>query len=150
MGLFSRDDPTAGWPAAEGVPPLDLERLAIGGLRLADPWEDARALGKPRKFSGRAPRITLEYETFELQFDERGLLCVTFNVDASSRVAVGQYELTRKTQPMDAQIWFGDTESDSEADGLRWLDFRRGTATLALEFDEEGLDCVQLYAEGYA
>jgi len=149
--VFSkREDPTAGWPPALAAPPLDLERLAIGPVTLGDPFEKARALGKPTKVSGKAPKIALDYETFRLEFDERGLICVSFEVDGAMRVAVGEYELTRNTKPMDAQIWFGDPVSDSEGDGLRWLDFQRGTATFALEFDEEGLDCVQLYAEGYA
>ena len=148
--FFSREDPTAGWPAAVAVPPLDLDRLAIGTLRLGHPFENARALGKPKKVLGKLPKVTLRYDTFELQFDDSGLICVSFEVDGPARVAIGQYELTRKTQPMDAHIWFGEPASDSEGDGLRWLDFERGTATLALEFDEEGLDCVQLYAEGFA
>jgi hypothetical protein len=148
--FFSREDPTADWPPARAVPALDLERCALGEVRLGDPIEKARSLGKPRKVSGKLPKLALAYDTFELEFDETGLVCVSFDVDALSRIAVDRYELTRATQPIDAQVWFGDPASDSEADGLRWLDFPRGTATLALEFDEEGLDCVQLYAEGYA
>ena len=148
--FFKREDPTADWPAAQEAPALDLERCALGEVRLGDPFEKARSLGKPRKVSGKAPKLAFEYETFQLEFGETGLACVSFNVDAPSRVAVGRYELTRLTQPIDAQVWFGNPMSDSEADGLRWLDFRCGSATLALEFDEEGLDCVQLYAEGYA
>lgn len=148
--FFSREDPTAGWPPAQAAPGLDLEGHAIGALRLGDPMEKARSLGKPKKVSGKAPKLGLHYETFLLEFDDRGLICVSFEVDEGSRVAVGAYELTRATQPIDAQVWFGDPASDSAGDGLRWLDFQRGTATFALEFDEEGLDCVQLYAEGYA
>ena len=148
--FFSREDPTADWPPAQAVPPLDLEHCALGTLGLGDPFEKARSLGKPVKVSGKAPKRTLSYQTFQLEFDDTGLVCVSFNVDEPSRVAVGQFELTRATQPIDAQVWFGDPASDTAADGLRWLDFQRGTATFALEFDEEGLDCVQLYAEGYA
>ena len=37
-----------------------------------------------------------------------------------------------------------------QGDNLRWIDFVRDGATLALELDAKGLDCVQLYAEGYA
>ncbi|HUF79810.1 MAG TPA: hypothetical protein VMN03_01645 [Burkholderiales bacterium] len=40
---------------------------------------------------------------------------------------------------------------DSTGGGdLRWIDFARDGATLALEFDAKGLSCVQLYADGYA
>ena len=49
-----------------------------------------------------------------------------------------------------AQFRLGERTSDSAGDGLRWLDYERDGATLALEFDDDGLTCVQLYAEGYA
>jgi hypothetical protein len=45
----------------------------------------------------------------------------------------------------------GEPTSDSTGGGgLRWMDYERAGATLALEFDSGGLSCVQLYADGYA
>jgi len=66
-------------------------------------------------------------------------------------VNVRDIRLTRAVKPIDVQVWFGDPASDSGGpNGLRWIDFEREGATLALEFDAKGLSCVQLYAEGYA
>ena len=66
-------------------------------------------------------------------------------------MVVGTFELTADTTPVDVQVYLGDPSSDTSSnDGLRWIDYERGEATLALEFDEGKLAYVQLYAEGYA
>ena len=141
-------DPTSDWPPAGRAPALDPQRHAIGPLRLGDPFEQARALGRPKRFRDG----TLEYETFGLEFRDGRLVAVKFDIDEGSSVDVaGDIRLSRAVKPLDAHTWFGEPASDSTGGGnLRWIDFDRGGATLALEFTGERLSCVQLYAEGYA
>jgi len=144
-------DPTADWPPAGAAPALDLERLAVGPLRLGDPFEKARALGRPTSLSGGDGNELLEYDGFEIEFQGGRLACVKFDIDGPRSATVGDFRLSRATKPLDAHVWFGDPTSDSTGGaGLRWIDFERGEATLALEFDAKGLSCVQLYAAGYA
>ena len=151
MGLFGKkNDPTADWPHVDAVPAIDLDALAFGPVKLGDPLEKARPLGRPRHVMGKPGREKLSYPTFQLEFIDGKLACVSFDLDEVDEVEVGDVHLKRATSPLDAQVWFGDPESDSEGDGLRWLDFRRGEATLALEFDERGLGCLQLYTPDYA
>lgn len=149
-----RDDPTADWPAAGPVPVLDFDRQAIGPLRLGDPFADAQALGRPTKLHGSLEKgaFTLEYPAFELEFMRGHLACVKFELEGAASVPMaGDIRLVCATSPLDAQVWFGDPASDS-TDGkrLRWIDFERGGATLALEFEGDELRCVQLYSEAYA
>lgn len=152
--MFDKDkDPTFDWPAAGQAPSLDLERQAVGPLRLGDSFDAARALGRPRRLRGPANggNQVLEYAGFELEFKAGLLVCAKFDIDDRSGVNVGDIRLSRSTKPLDAQVWFGEPSSDSTGGGdLRWIDFLRDGATLALEFDAKGLTCVQLYAEGYA
>ena len=133
------------------TPALDLERHSIGSFRLGDSLEAAGALGKPRRASGAGGNRILQYDEFELEFQDDRLVCVKFDVDEGGRVPIGDYHLSRATRPLDVQIWFGEPSSDSTGAGdLRWIDYKRDAATFALEFDSKGLVCVQLYAEGYA
>jgi hypothetical protein len=146
-------DPTAGWPAGGPAPTLDLERQAVGPLRLGDSFDQAKIFGKPERLRGpaRGANQVLEYPGFELEFQGGRLVCAKFDLDGHSGVNVGDIRLSRATKPLDAQVWFGEPSSDSTGGGgLRWIDFSRDGATLALEFDGKGLACVQLYAEGYA
>ncbi len=145
-------DPTSDWPAAGQAPALDLERQAIGPLRLGDSLDGAKFIGRPESVHGPSSRGSqvLEYATFELEFQDGRLVCVKFDVDGPASVNVGDIRLSRATKPLDALVWFGEPSSDSKSGDLRWIDFERDGATLALEFDAKGLDCVQLYAEGYA
>jgi hypothetical protein len=148
-----RADPTADWPTAGQAPQLDLERLAVGPLRLGDPLSGARPFGRPQRLRGRANggNQVLEYGRFELEFEDGRFVCVKFDIDDTASVNVGDIRLSRATRPLDAQVWFGEPASDSGGGcDLRWIDFLREGATLALEFDARGLTCVQLYAEGYA
>jgi len=147
--LFGKaKDPTSDWPAAGPAPALDLEQQAIGPLRLGDAFESARALGRPKRARGGL----LEYESFELEFKDDRLVAVKFDIDERSSVDVaGDIRLSRAVKPLDALTWFGEPASDSTGGGdLRWIDFERAGATLALEFTDGHLSCVQLYAEGYA
>ena len=151
--MFGRaKNPTSDWPAAGQQPSLDFERQSIGPLRLGDPFEAARALGRPEsvaKSGGGNQR--LEYASFELEFTDGRLVCAKFDIEDRASVNVGDIRLSRATKPLDAQVWFGEPASDSTGGGdLRWIDFARDGATLALEFDGKGLTCVQLYADGYA
>lgn len=152
--MFGKDkDPTANWPAVGQPPTLDLERQAVGPLRLGDSFDGAKNLGRPKRLHGstREGNLVLEYASFELEFQAGRLVCAKFDIDGPASVNVGDFRLSRATKPLDAQAWFGDPSSDSRGGGdLRWLDFEREGATLALEFDAKGLSCVQLYAEGYA
>jgi hypothetical protein len=153
--LFGKEkDPTSDWPAAGQAPVLDLERQSVGPLRLGDSFEGAKALGRPKRLGGavNGGNFLLDYATFELEFQDGRLVCVKFDIDGPASVnVVGDIRLSRATKPLDAQAWFGEPESDSTGGGgLRWIDFLRDGATLALEFDAKGLSCVQLYAEGYA
>lgn len=151
MGFFGKaNDPTADWPLVDAAPAIDLDALAFGPVKLGGPLDAARALGRPHKFWGKPGQERLDYKTYLLEFIDGGLACVSFDLDEVDEVAVGKYHLTRATQPLDAQVWFGDPASDSEGDGLRWLDFKRGNATFALEFDASGLTCVQLYTPAFA
>lgn len=133
-------------------PVLDFEHHKVGPLRLGDPPDGAQALGKPQRVHGDpGGNQLLEYPGFELEFAEGRLVCVKFDIVEGASAMVGDIRLTRATKPLDAQVWFGDPASDSQGPGgLRWIDFERDGATLALEFDSRGLSCVQLYAEGYA
>jgi len=146
-------DPTLDWPAAEQAPTLDLERQAVGPLRLGDSFDGAKFIGRPKRLRGPTDggNQVLEYASFELEFQDGRLVCAKFDVDGPASVNVGDFRLSRSTKPIDAQVWFGEPSSDSTGGGnLRWIDFVRDGATLALEFDAKGLTCVQLYAEGYA
>jgi hypothetical protein len=148
-----RKNPTSDWPAAGAAPILDLERKAVGPLLLGDPFDAARAFGRPGRMHGSASEgAVLEYPTFELEFQDGRFICAKFDIDGPASVnVVGDIRLSRATKPLDAQAWFGDPSSDStEGPNLRWLDFERDGATLALEFDAKGLTCVQLYGDGYA
>jgi hypothetical protein len=148
-----RRDPTSDWPVAGQAPTLDLERQTVGPLRLGDPFDGAKALGRPKRVHGSAKdgNQVLEYPSFELEFHGGRLVCAKFDIDGAAGVNVGDIRLCRATKPLDAQVWFGEPASDSTGGGdLRWIDFMRDGATLALEFDSKGLSCVQLYAEGYA
>jgi hypothetical protein len=119
------------------APLLDIDRQTFGPLRLGDPAERANGFSQPG---------------VEVEVIDGKVACFKFDVDAKSCVNVaGDIRLTRATKPLDAQVWFGEPASDSTGGGnLRWMDFERGSATLALEFDGGQLSCVQLYAEGYA
>jgi hypothetical protein len=146
-------DPTSDWPAAGQAPALDLERQAVGALRLGDSFDGARVFGRPKRLRGAANggQQVLEYEGFELEFRDGRLVCAKFEFDGRASVNVGDIRLSRAAKPLDALVWFGEPSSDSTGGGgLRWIDFVRDGATLALEFDAKGLACVQLYAEGYA
>lgn len=80
MGLFSKlfgrpPDPTADWPiVSDPLPAIQLEPFAIGRLRLGDPLDAARFLGRPDKcdLSKTPGMLTLDYASrgFELAFDE--------------------------------------------------------------------------------
>jgi hypothetical protein len=121
-------------------------------MRLGDSLDGAGAFGTPKKASGKGGDRVLDFGDFELDFRDGKLACAKVDmVDAKSAVNVGDVRLTRAVKPLDVQVWFGEPTSDSSGpDGLRWVDFEREGATLALEFDSEGLSCVQLYAEGWA
>ena len=141
------------WPATGLPPTLDLEQQSVGPLRLGDAIDGAKSLGRPKRLHGSANEgnAVLEYPSFELEFHEGGLVCAKFDIDGPASVNVGDIRLSRLTKPLDAQAWFGEPSSDSTGGGgLRWIDFVRDGATLALEFDAKGLTCVQLYSEGYA
>ena len=105
-------------------------------------------MGRPKLFRDGY----LQYETFDLEFKDGRLIAVKFDIDEGSSVDVaGDIRLSRAVKPLDVQTWFGEPASDSTGGGnLRWIDFERGGATLALEFTDERLSCVQLYAEDYA
>lgn len=63
-------DPTVDWPATGQAPTLDLERKAVGPLRLGDSFDGARSLGRPERFRGSASEgnLVLEYASYELEF----------------------------------------------------------------------------------
>lgn len=146
-------DPTADWPAAGLVPTLDLERHGVGPMRLGDPFEDAKAFGRPERVRSPASggSRALGYEIFELEFQDDRLVCVKLDIGRRGGVTVGDFRLSHSTKPLDVLAWFGEPASDSTDGGeLRWIDFVRDGATLALEFDGNKLGCVQLYAAGYA
>jgi hypothetical protein len=155
MGLLDRlrkkKDLTADWPEDGAAPALDIDVAAVGPVKLGDPLEAARALGKPVSCRGEVGGYFLDYPRCGLEFRDDRLVCVHFNVDVEDEVVVGRHRLTFATTALDAQVYFGDPSSDSRSpDGLRWLAFERRGSTLELEFDEDALSCVQLYAEGYA
>ena len=150
--MFGRKrDPTSDWPAACATPRLDPERHALGELRLGDAFDAARALVRPEHLrSSTERRHILEYAAFELEFHDGRLVCIKFDV-ADEPVAVGDVLLGRSMTPDHVRFRLGEATEDSDGpDGLHWLDYDHGGATLALEFDADGLTCVQLYAEGYA
>ena len=133
-------------------PRIDLESGAVGPMRLGDPPADAQAMGAPRRTRKTGGGGTvLEFEGFQLEFHEGRLACAAFDLGDMDRVTVGDFTLTRATTPLDMHVWLGDPASDSTDGGkLRWVDFERPGATLALEFEDGKLKYVQLYADGYA
>ena len=162
MGSLFGTDPTEGWPPHSGnAPVFDLEMLGVGSMRLGGPLEGARALGKPTRC--RVPTkgaAILEYDGvgMDLTFHDGKLMCVAFTTATDtdrpgrSEPTVGGYKIRAATTPDEVLAWFGEPTSDgSSTDGsLRWIEFRRGSATLEFEFDEEQLSFVQIYTEGYA
>jgi hypothetical protein len=148
--MFRRKHPSDAWPPPGAAPSIDLARNAAGPMRLGDPLESARVFGKPERVSKVVSGEILEYRDFDLEFGKDGrLVCIQFYLDDEDSVTIGEYRLTPATQPLDARVWFGDPTSDSKDGDLRWIDFEREGATLALEFDLDKLRCVQLYAPGY-
>jgi hypothetical protein len=143
-------DATADWPPAGAAPILHLDPPAAGAVRIGGPLEQARSLGRPVRASGSAAGRLLQYESFHLEFSDDRLVCAQFDLDEGDSVTVEDYRLTHTTKPVDVQVWFGDPSSDSSDGNLRWIDYEREGATLALEFTGGLLTCVQLYAEGYA
>src|SRR6185436_13241199 len=129
---------------------LDLERQSLGPIRLGDDVAAAKSLGSPQRTLGKPDEgdCTLEFPGFDLEFIDGRLACVKFVLGRNSVVeCAGGIQLKRATRPLDVQVWFGDPASDSnDGNTLRWIDFERDGATLALEFDVGGLSCVQLYA----
>ena len=146
-------DPTSGWPeVVRGYQPaLDLALKSVGPLRLGDPLDDAQKIGRPKELR-RSPgkNQILEYGAFQLEFGDGRLICAAFDVDEGTQISADGAILSRTTTPTDAQFRLGTPTANSTGDGLQWLDYERDGATLALEFDENGLTCVQLYGEGYA
>ena len=136
----------------ETIPPLDLQRQSFGPIRLNAPLDEASVFGPPKRKHASAGNEVLEYAAgYQLEFQDGRLVCVRFDIDEGvSAIVAGDIRLSRATKPLDVQVWFGKPASDSSAGGLRWIDFERDGATLALEFGVMGLTCVQLYAEGYA
>jgi hypothetical protein len=143
-------DPTADWPPAGAPPTLHLDRAAVGALPLGGSFEQARSFGRPKRHGGGEKARLLEYERYELEFTDDRLVCAKFDLDEGDSVNVGDMRLTPTTKPLDIQVWFGEPTSDGSEGDLRWIDYERGGATLALEFTDGRLTCVQLYAEGYA
>jgi hypothetical protein len=157
MGLLSKllgtQDPTATWPAAGPPPALGLEGGQVGPLKLGDPLEAAKPLGRPGRITKMlANTLLLEYDAYDLEFKDARLVCTKFDLDdRGDRVTVAGFALSGATTPLDIKSWFGDPTSDSTGAGnLRWIDYERDGCTLALEFEDGKLRCVQLYAEGYA
>ncbi|HYC36617.1 MAG TPA: hypothetical protein VEC19_09365 [Usitatibacter sp.] len=148
--LFRRQDPTAGWPPASTRPALEVASKRVGPLVLGDALERASAVGKPLRIDRRASSRVLEYEGYSLDFGDTGLMCASFAIEGKRSVRVDSHDFTAATTPLDAMAWLGDPTSDSGDGGLRWLDYERDGATLALEFDDGKLTCVQLYSEAYA
>ena len=166
MGSLFGTDPTAGWPPHSGNQPVfDLEMLAVGSLRLGATFDGARSLGKPSAY--RAPArgsVMLEYAPvgMELRFHDAKLVCASFTTAgdsiqrfgkgaAPSQPTIGGHKVTGQTTPEEVLAWFGEPVSDGGSpDGLRWIEYQRGSATLEFEFDEGALGFVQVYAEGYA
>jgi hypothetical protein len=150
--LFGRADPTADWPPFAGaVPKFDLERLALGPVRLGDPFEAARALGKPQAFDGDLAKgkAFLEYGLFDLDFRDGKLMCVGFDVLAAE-APVGGLRLSGSTTPETVRGWFGEPKTDGVDGGFRWIEYQRGGATLEFEFGSDGrLGYVQVYLDGY-
>ena len=148
--LFGKDDPTADWPAATGKPALDPEHHAVGPLLIGDPIEKTRALGRPERVTQGAGGTRLEYADFDLEFSQGRLACATFKLDPGKSVAVAGFTLTPTSTPLDVQAWLGEPSSDGREGKLRWLDFERGDSTLALEYTDGKLSCVQLYGKDFA
>ena len=117
---------------------IDFDKQTVGPLKLGGPVDEAT-------------RQSLEKDGCELEVDDGRLVCAKVDMDERMAVNVGDFRLTGATKPLDVLVWFGDPASDSN-DGKkwRWIDFERGGATLALEFTDNRLSCVQLYGEGYA
>ena len=148
--VFGKRDPTAGWPAPRGQPVIDRKGRKVGPITLGDPFGEARAVGKPERVTRQLSHQVFEYAGYDLEFGKEGLVCAKFDIEGAARVEVDGFGLTAATSPLDAIAWFGEPTSDSAEHGLRWLDYERDGATLALEFDGGKLRCVQYYGEGYA
>ena len=93
----------------------------------------------------------------DLAFHEGKLVRVTFltATDADrpgrSEPTIGGHKMSEATTPEEILAWLGEpTSNDRSPEGLRWIEFQRGSATLEFEFDEGRLGFVQIYAEGYA
>jgi hypothetical protein len=155
VGLLSRlfgQHPSAQWPPGSARPAIDLERQAVGPVRLGDALEAAKPFGPPQRVSNAGPHaVRLEYAGFDLEFRDDKLVCAGFDLEDAKRVTVGGFTLSPASTPLDVQAWLGEPTSDSRSrDGLRWLDYERGEVTLALEYDDGKLACVQVYAKGWA
>jgi hypothetical protein len=101
----------------------------------------------------------LEYDGvgMDLTFHDGKLRCIAFTTASDgdrpgrSQPTIGGLKVSEKTTPEDVLASFGEPASDSRApEGLRWIEYQRGSATLEFEFDEGLLGFVQCYAEGYA
>jgi hypothetical protein len=63
--LFRRKpDPTAEWPVVAGTPAVSVPSRSVGFLRFGDPFEKARALGRPDAYTEHAAgTATLDYRS---------------------------------------------------------------------------------------
>ncbi len=157
MGLFDRlfkSDPTAAWPPAKGkAPAIDLENLGVGPLRLGDPFEKARAFGRPVRFAQRAEgqgKQLLDYDGFDLEFDGGEFVCLQVDLYDGGEVSAAGLTLRGATTPADVRAWLGAPTSESTREDIVNLSYERNGASLDLEFDDEGLACVQYYRDGWA
>ena len=157
MGILDKlfkSDPTVDWPAGGGkAPVLDLEGLGVGSIRLGDPFEKARAFGRPVRFAQRAEgegKQFLEYDGFDLEFDGGALVCVEVHLYDGGEVRVSGFTLTSATTQADLRAWLGEPTEESTREDIVWLSYERNGASLDLEFEDEGLASVQFYREGWA
>jgi hypothetical protein len=157
LGLFDqlfKSDPTSDWPAPSGkVPAIDLESARVGPLRLGAAFGEARAYGRPARFAQRAlgaGQQLLEYGGYEIAFEGGTLACFRADLYDGGEVSVAGLTLRSETTVADVRAWLGEPTTQSAKDDLVWLSYVRGPGTLDLEFDDEGLACVQFYREGWA
>ena len=159
-------DPTSDWPPpGVSCPRLVVERhaLELSGQQIAigDRVEKARFLGRPdeRFFSGDSARIGYPNWGLTLEFEEGGLVRVTFDLDrppanqpdnpfASTQVkGPDGLALTQETTARDVRERFGEPTSTEESDGETLLYERDGLVSAFSVGDEGRLFAWDVYLD---
>jgi hypothetical protein len=147
-------DPTKDWRVEVGASPdFDLSRMAFGSLRLGDPIEAARFLGRPDSFRWKKDgycELLYARAGFQLDFQGGHLCYVAFFVGVDTYQPThptlslsqpqirGGIRLTQRTGREELLRYFGRPVSEDCDSDETILYYLRGGVTMEFELDGSG------------